>query len=268
MAHFPMKRPKSDFKTFIQAETGRPQILSLIHTSDFRRLQDIQEINSLKAMPDKRFNVERLLYFFYGRPSYRVHPDVSNTRVSSFAPISFVFKKDISWNSTRIHPFDTGAFIDKRMMTTIHSDFKLGDFEIKAIPESAQAIVSAFYDGNGNYIDCNPTNKVDVEELIKKRQLRVETYYDLLRSAPNERGDERLHSIEVQFNDDMALKGNLLAVVIPARFFDDEQKQSMAVEWDCKVVTYHIQAVFTPKDLMSLLFDKVRQVLLEDDQLS
>ena len=55
---------------------------------------------------------------------------------------------------------------------------------------SAQAIVSAFYNGNKNYIDCNPTNKVDVEELNKKRQLQVETYYDLLRSAPNERGDE------------------------------------------------------------------------------
>jgi hypothetical protein len=193
---------------------------------------------------------------------------VSNTRVSSFAPISFVFKKDLIWNAARLHPFDTGAFIDKRMITTIHSDFGLVDFELTAIPESAQAIVSAFYDGNKNYIDCNPTNKLDVEDLIKKRQLQVETYYDLLRSAPNERGDERLHSIEVQFNNDVPLNGNLLAVVIPGRFFDDEQRRSTADAWKCKVVTYHLQAVFTPKDLMSLLFDKVRQVLLEDDQLS
>jgi hypothetical protein len=114
MAHFPMKRSKSDFRTFIQAEAGRPQILSLIHTSDFCRLQGIQEANSLTGLPDSRFNDDRLLYFFYGRPSYRVNPAVSNTRVSSFAPISFVFKKDLIWNAARLHPFDTGAFIDKR----------------------------------------------------------------------------------------------------------------------------------------------------------
>lgn len=268
MAHFPIKRSKSDFRTFIQAEAGRPQILSLIHTSDFCRLQGIQEDNSLTALPDSRFNHDRLLYFFYGRPSYRVNPAVSNTRVSSFAPISFVFKKDFTWNGARLHPFDTGAFTDKRMITTIHSEFGLVDFELTATPENAQAIVSAFYDGNKNYIDCNPTNKLDVEDLIKKRQLQVETYYDLLRSAPNEQGDERLHSIQVQFNNDVPLKGNLLAVVIPGRFFDDEQQRSIADEWECKVVPYHLQSVFTPKDLMSLLFDKVRQVLLEDDQLS
>jgi hypothetical protein len=93
MAHFPMKRPKSDFRTFIQAEAGRPQILSLIHTSDFCRLQGIQEANSLTALPDSRFNNERLLYFFYGRPSYRVNPAVSNTRVSSLLQSLLYLKK-------------------------------------------------------------------------------------------------------------------------------------------------------------------------------
>jgi hypothetical protein len=265
----PTKAPSNaDFKNFIQAELGRPQVLSLVHTSDFCRLRGIQEKDRLVAAEDKRFNKERLLYFFYGRPSYRVNPQVSNTRVSTFAPVAFVLKKDCAWNGTRLHPFDTDAFIDGRMQTTIHSEFGREDFELAAVPESAQALVSAFYENNKNYIDCNPTINLDVNALIKNRQLQVETYFDLLHSAPNDQNDERLHSIEVQTSADLPLRGNLLAVVIPERFFDEDQTRAIADDWGCKVVPYYLKAVFTPKDLMSLLFDKIRQVLLDDNQLS
>jgi hypothetical protein len=243
-------------------------VLSLIHTTDFCRLIDIQHGDALVTRADQNFSGESLLYFFYGRPSYRVNPSVRDTRVSSFAPVCLVFKKDFDWHGKRLHMFDTGAFLDGRMTTSIHPSFILPDFELPAVETSAQDLVKAFYGSNKNYLDCAPSNDVDVSDAIRRRLLRVEMYYNLIRFAPNDNADERVHSIEVLVDSNIPLKGNLLAVVIPGRFFDDDQIIMLRESWDCQIVQYHLKSVFTPNDLMSLLFEKVREVLLSDGQIS
>jgi len=210
------------------------------------RLTAIQETDSLIAAEDKRFANQRLLYFFYGRPSYRVHPQVSNTRISTFAPVCFVFKKNFPWPGERLHPFDTGAFIDGRMVTSMHPSFKLGDFELTPVPESAQALVSAFYESNENYIDCEPSNNIDAAELARRRLQRVETYHNLINFAPNDHNDERIHSIELQTSDNVPLKGHLLALVVPGRFFDDEQMLAITNNWECRVIPYHVKDLLYP----------------------
>jgi hypothetical protein len=257
-----------EIKSFVDRGGTRPPVLSLIHTTDFCRLIDIQNNDVLATKADKRFPNENLLYFFYGRPSYRVNPSVRETRVSSFAPICFVFRREFDWQGKRLHLFDTGAFIDGRMMASIHPSFTLEDFQLPPVTSSAQDLVKAFYGSNRNYLDCAPSNEVDIDDVIKRRLLRVETYYNLIRFAPNDNSDERVHSIEVQVDSDVLLKGNLLAVVIPGRFFDTEQVVALRKTWECEIVQYHLKAVFTPNDFMSLLFEKVREVLLSDGQIS
>ena len=110
------------------------------------------------------------------------------------------------------HAFDTGAFVDGRMTTSIHPSFTLQEFELPPVTSSAQDLVKTFYGSNRNYLDCAPSNEIDIDEIIKRRLLRVETYYNLIRFAPNDNADERVHSIEVQVGSDVPLKGNLLAV--------------------------------------------------------
>ena len=83
----------------------------------------------------------------------------------------------------------------------------------------------------------------------------------------NDGSDERIHSVEIQAENSVALKDNLLAVVVPARFFDEDQIKAIIAEWKCEVVGYHVKSVFTPTYLMSLLFDKVREILVQDGQL-
>jgi hypothetical protein len=90
----------------------------------------------------------------------------------------------------------------------------------------------------------------------------------LIRHGQNDGVDERLHSVEIQTEQAISLKDNLLAIIIPARFFDDDRKRHLEQKWNCKVVMYNLQAVFSPVNLMSLIFDKVREVLLSDGQIS
>jgi hypothetical protein len=179
-----------------------------------------------------------------------------------------VFKKEFSWRGERLHPFDTGAFLDGRMTTSIHPGITLKDFELPANIGSAQDLVKAFYSHNKHYLDCRPSNDIDIDDVIARRLQRIETYYNLIRFAPNDNADERVHSIEIQLANDMPLRGNLLSVVVPGRFFDPDQVAELREAWDCQVIPYTLKAVFTPNDLMSLLFDKVREVLLSDGQLS
>ncbi len=247
---------------------GRGQkFLSVVHTTDLFRLSEIQDDNRLEPAEDKYFKGERLLYFFYGRPSYRVNSQVQNTRVSAFAPICFVFKKNFRCPTKRIYPFDTGAFFAGRMKTKIHPNFELDDFLLDAETVSAQSVVSKFYNSNEDYLDCRPSDNLKIDDLVTKRLHRVESYYQLIRDVGNDGSDERIHSIELQVENNIELRGNLLAVVVPARFFTDEQISEMITAWDCKIVGYHVKSLFTPTDLMSLLFDKVREVMLDDGQI-
>jgi len=240
----------------------------LIHTTDFLTLSEIEMSGKLESLEEDSYYKTKTIYFFYGRPSYRIHPTVKNTRISSFAPVCFVLKPSIDWKPARVYPFDSGAFLNKRMQDVFHPSFKLEDFELGAERGSASAVVEAFYGSNANYIDCQPAHSHDQKAFGQRRLHRLETYLDLIERFPNDGSDERLHSIEIQFEQAVSLKGNLLAVIVPARFFDETMKRELEAKWDCTVVFYSIKAVFSPSDIMGLVFDKVREVLVKDAQIS
>jgi len=290
---------QKEFDVFVRQSNELPPALSLIHTTDFCRFEAIKTSGVISLSDDKVFKTagktvskqsvlkiagkttstsddkefvpgrpEKLSYFFYGRPSYRVNPDIKDTRVSSFAPICFVFKKEFNCTFKRIHPFDTGAFDAGRLSGFVHSTMAMSDYELRPEIASAQRVVNAFYGNNSRYIDCLPSGAIEIEKIVKDRLFFVESYYYLIRYTPNVDSDERAHSIEIQTDESVYLKDNLLAVVVPDRFFEGDNLKEIRDLWNCSVVTYHLKNVFTPVNLMDLLMDKVREVLFADGQLS
>ena len=290
---------KREFEEFVRQGNALPPALSLIHTTDFCRFEAIKTSGAISLSDDEVFKTagktvsekkviktagnadstsndkvfipgkpEKLVYFFYGRPSYRVNPDIKDTRVSSFAPICFVFKREFDCQIKRIHPFDTGAFDAGRLSGFVHSTMAMSDYQLSPEILSAQCVVNAFYGNNSRYVDCLPSGAIEIEKIVKDRLFFVESYYFLIRYTPNVDSDERAHSIELQTDEVVYLKDNVLAVVVPDRFFDGERIKEIRDLWNCLVVTYHLKNVFTPVNLMDLLMDKVREVLFADGQLS
>ncbi len=260
----------SEFQNYVEdIGQAKPQYktLSLVHTTDLARFDTILKKGVLRPVKTDEFYKERLLYLFYGRPSYRVNPHIKNTRVSGFAPVCFIFKPEMPWPAKRVHALDTGAFIHERVDQFMHPDFSVSDYAVESSEKGASNIVNAFYDGPCDYYDCKPSHTLDSEDLAKQRLFRVEAYNELVRHVPNDGTDERVHAIEIQTDKPIRLNGNLLAVVIPARYFDDAQKHEIESKWKCKIVGYTFKSVFSPVDLMSLIYDKVREVLLANDQI-
>ncbi len=265
----PSRKKNEEFLKFIQAAKDFESLspLSFIHTTDLFRLGEIEETGELRPQSVDKYFKDSVLYFFYGRPSYRVHPEIQKTRISSFAPICFIFKPSSPIAMRRSYPFDSGAFIDGRMDMVMHRDFSVEDFEIEPNENGPKKIISTFYGSNQNYMGCFPSDGPNNELLAQNRLHRVEAYNEIIRFIRNDGNDERVHSIEMQTTESVPLKGNIIAVVVPARFFNDIQKKKLEDEWGCIVVCYHMQSVFTPSDLMSLIFDKVINVLVQNDQI-
>lgn len=267
MTYDPKRPAKATFAEFVRTAAVADCALSLVHTTDFFRLEKIQELGVLEPSKDPNFG-DQVVCLFYGRPSYRVHPNVSNTNVSSFAPICFVLKKEFDWRGKRMHPFDTGAFAGHFLDRFVHPDLKLRDFEMDPTPDDARHLVGVFYGSNANYMDCRPNETLNSSKLSAARMHTVESYNQIIRDTRNDRSDERVHTVEVQTDRQIVLAGNVRAIVVPARLFDEKQKNDMAVSWGCEVVCYNMKMVFTPKDMMDLIFDKVRTVLVQDGQIS
>src|SRR4051812_3905467 len=123
------KSLKSAIWTFISDADGGIGKLPLVHNTDTYRFDRIRTEGLIKAKACPIFN-EKLIYLFYGRPSYRVHPNVRATDADWFAPICLIMNNDLISGAHRLMPFDTGAFAGDRMKDIFHPDMEMTDFEL------------------------------------------------------------------------------------------------------------------------------------------
>src|SRR4051794_32489580 len=105
-----------------------PSDLSLpwVHSASAASLFKILEDEKLLAMECNVFGGEKLVYFFIGRPAYKM-PAVESPSEWQM-PVAFVIRFDKPPPIKRVFPFDSGAFQKGRMPAYI-SMFPIGAFE-------------------------------------------------------------------------------------------------------------------------------------------
>jgi hypothetical protein len=268
----------SSFVNFLKPYTPFDPKLPLLHSTSFQSFVDVIQAHVLSPTPCTVFQGEELLYFFYGRPSYRVSATVTSQGQLRHLPVCFILSPESINTAKRIYPFDSGAFetglFDAFLKGLPRDKFIVGDF-----PDGPQRMVSAFYENNRNYYYGNLSNAVDAGPS----QLAVSGYLDMLRDtavAYSDSGqstsDDRRQTIEIQTNSHVHLKAEsitspngtttvqnkVLAVILPQRALDDPAiLEAVTQIWKAKPLTYQLYKFTRPSEYHAVIREKIADLL-------
>jgi hypothetical protein len=223
------------FNNFISKYTPALPLLPLAHNCTGQSFKSILSTNKLEAQPCTVYTGEDLVYFFYGRPAYRVEPNrKANSHYDCF-PVAIVVQPDVIATAKRVAPFDTGAFHKSMFSDFIQTTMKCDDFLVTPTIDSAAKIISAFYGNNKAYL---LDKKLSVPASSSPGEAHC--YYSMGANTDETEYDERRNSIEIQTDNAVNLvPGAVKLVVLPGSWLDDKVIAEKLVKgWKAQVQTY------------------------------
>jgi hypothetical protein len=206
-----MSSTASTFRDFVDRVTKPERLLPLMHTTDAFALREIAAKGQLSARQCPVYN-EDLLYFFYGRATYRPGALGATTSISAFNLCGFIVDGEKMPPPKRVLPFDSGAFSSELYKKYLHPGMTLASFEMTAAIESAAKLVSAFFGTNNNYISGTPTVGISAGAF----DFEVQSYSDMISSKSTSTEDDRRSTVELQYSNELDFcPDNLLALIVP-----------------------------------------------------
>lgn len=231
--------------------------LPFVHTTQAFKLRSIMEKGVIEAQACDVFRDEKLNYLFVGRPAYKYQMDCSSDEFWLF-PTVFIFDiPDI--RAKRIFPFDSGGF-SKGSMPGFIDCMDLGFFDAASVSDAPERIMGAFFGNALNYINFHGLSTERFSEKIELSPLDAEMHalHKLAMDSKKPAFDDRQFTIEVQTEDSIDLKGkNLLAVVLPANYLDDERVTEFFQKKGVQLLSYDL-APIEPKMHFYAVYDRVK----------
>ena len=248
----------TSFRALVTSHTGLTEELPLIHTSRCEFLSSIATTHALEPQPCGVFH-ESLIYLFYGRPAYRSNRGNMGGEPIVLCPVCFVFRpRTVSRVVHRIYPCDTGAVAANRFTPEILAS-DLAQLALDPQIDSARRLVSLLFERNDDYF---------VGKVVKARAFTpgsVEArFYELLMRAGPVDYDDRKSAIEVQVNQAITLRDQLLFVVLPREFLEEAAIRDAIINvWNCDPVVYATFRGDAPASYYSVVREKVRERFVE-----
>lgn len=160
-------------------------------------------------------------------------------------------------------PFDSGAHASGLLQETIHRRMERKNFELEVHPDSPMKLIRCFYGDEMSYLENTPQpSSPKIDQIQNEQKHYVEAYYHLVHHRSNSAQDERVNAIEIQFNKDVDINGNLRAVILPSRFFSKELVAEIEGEFGATAILYDMPATYKPIELMNTIYEKVRNFVL------
>jgi hypothetical protein len=194
-------------------------IMPLIHTASGIRARNI--IRDGRLSPSiSPYSLKLNSYLFYGKPAY-----ISSAGVvrADLCPFCFVFSPDLISKAEAIFPFDTGAF--ERELDTGEAGRIIQDFALPPEIKSPNYIIAKSYASLDEYIQTNSTfsliryNRAPIDNEIS-HITSLSAFND---GTSVQKISTNLSAIEVVFDSEIALQGNLLSVVVPHMVFESAE---------------------------------------------
>lgn len=256
------KVPRTRLREALQHTEPTIGTLPLVHTSDAFRLQDILASGKLEPTICDVFN-EDLVYLFLGRPAYRTRKQ-TNDNIHFDLPVVILMKPEAPLPSPRrVFPFDTGAFSAHLYDRYFHHSTDVEDFLLEPSIDGARRHVSFFYSSDRDYFIGLTRKNVD----IPFGQFELEGLHELARAPADPTlqfpvpPDERSSSIELQFDTSLPLSGNVLGLVVPQQYMDNENiLSSMRLLDPVYIETYEVINKMGSRELAGSIYEIVRQI--------
>lgn len=232
----------SPFAQFVKRKaptTSSLRALPFFHSVESVYAVDIFNTEKLKTHHCDVFN-EPLIYFFYGRPAYKVGSNQGSCGPDLFyCPTVFILKNSSSLSAKRIYPFDTGAF-KSHYKSHVPSQYGLDRFLLGTSKKLTKQIVSCFFGSNNDYLKGKSFLKVDD---IPFHETEARAYLNILNTTGEIPFDDRAYTVELQIDSDFDLGKCVEAVVAPSEVFDSPEIYNTVVnKWKAvplDYMTYH-----------------------------
>jgi hypothetical protein len=242
------------------AGTATAGKLPLVHATDLYHFRDIQHDSTLVPSDCDVYKTEKLLYFFYGRPSYRPHAQKDTVTAKALLPICLVMSRNLIGRAVRIMPFDTGAFERRLMHPPMHTAMKKEDFELAIDPDAPMEMISIFYATENDYFDARA--KAIVSGYDSYEDLEIDSYFRLLHHRANTEFDDRVTAIEIQVDSPIGLAGQVHAIVLPKPFLDRPGISAQIDKWGAIAIPYSVKEEFIPREIQGAIFQRLADYFL------
>lgn len=203
--------PRQRFRQLVSTQPEAQPRLPLIHGTDVYRFVDALTDGSLTPRPCNVFAGEPLLYFFYGRPSYRANSDEFPTSLDHYLPVCLLFRSAAVQPIKRVFPFDSGAFHNSLYSNALHRDMHLSDFGLEPDPATPGKVISLFFGSVADYLNAHPLPSISID----RTDLEAASYHALISQRLSNSVDNRVSGIEVQLEGALQLSNNVEAVIAP-----------------------------------------------------
>ncbi len=213
------------------ASAKKPSELPLTHLTDWATFLAIAGDGRLVSKKPCSVYGELLVYTFYGRPAYRFPRDDVSHHLESYSPVCFLLKSKLTGKAERVLPFDSGGFA--KYKAAMHPTLQRDHFELAKNANSAVRIIERLWGSNVNYY-----RSIEMSGLgITPASVALSHYYNLISNNLSEKFDERCSTIEVQLPSPVALKGSVMAIVVPSGVANGEVAR-IAKELSADLIVY------------------------------
>jgi hypothetical protein len=234
--------------------------MPVFHTTESVFARDILCDRELRPATCKVYQ-ESLLYFFYGKPSFRAGADTQATSMLEYYPFVFVFSANAVEQARRLMPFDSGALAHGMYKEFIHPKLGPANFEIPPPVENLTDVVHHFFGTNLNYFFGRTANV----PTPRSTQFELSSLARMIHASGVSSTDNRRISCEIQVDRAVALDRNgTLGVIAPSVFADEPYFIQSCAELELDVELYDIH-LGVPREVYGEVFARAQNLLRKWD---
>lgn len=243
--------PRDRFRKLIAAQKEAKPRLPLVHTTDGYTLINVLDDERLVPSVCDVFIGEPLLYFFYGRPSYRVNTEEAATSLDFYLPVCLIFNAASVTPIKRIFPFDSGGFGKKLYRDALHDKMKLDDFGLEPDPSTPGKVVSLFFGSSDSYLAA----KANQAAQFDPGEPEAVAYQALISQRLGSNVDNRSAGIEIQYEGNIELGRNIEAIVLPSTLLDSDSIKNKLLALKITPLPYNQIDRQKPSEYVTKIFD-------------
>jgi hypothetical protein len=247
------------FRQFVEAHLvaapGEFKTLPLAHGTKTIFIRDILAAGHL-ALPSEPCPTlhQKLIFSFYGRPSYRVNPDAGALKRPAGAPSYILLKPRAFEAAAMAHPLDTGAFKLELYEAQVEQALSALDFGFGPDIGDIKKVIYYFFGSNESYMSNLPRDGLNVPYGHDEAQ----AYYDVISNGHGSKRDERDSSIEITLSRKIPVEPDWIqCLILPDLVIDAENYGVRAQELGIDVRAYRFTSGFSSKDYTGRIFDAV-----------
>jgi hypothetical protein len=243
--------PRQRLRKLISTQRSAKPVLPLVHTTDVYRFTNVLDDGRLEPRECRVFDKEPLLYFFYGRPSYRANSKEPPTALDHYLPVCLLFRSSAVNPIKRVFPFDSGGFHDDLYADAFHKDMKLNDFGLEPDIDTPGRVISLFLETPEAYLRARPVNATNLDAT----ELEAKSYLALISQRLSNNMDNRVSGIEIQFEGPLDIDGAIEAVVLPDTLYSSPVIQSKLAAANIEALPYPQIDRQRPSEYVTKIFD-------------